>query len=55
MKGTRRKFTIAFKTDVVLDALKERFTTAQLAEKYELHPNQISSRKLSFWLMLNQF
>jgi len=38
----RRKFTTKFKTKVVLAALSERYTLAQLSEKYEIHPNQIS-------------
>jgi transposase len=40
-KQTRRKFTGDFKSKVVLEALKERSTTEELARKYELHPNQI--------------
>lgn len=44
----RRKFTSKFKTKVVLDALSERFTLAQLADKHKLHPNQISSWKREF-------
>ena len=45
MKKTRRKFTTAFKTKVVLEALKERQTLSELAEKFELHPNQITTLK----------
>ena len=48
MKRTRRHFSSNFKTRVVLEALKERESTHQLAEKYELHPNQISSWKKEF-------
>jgi len=48
MKKTRRKFTAAFKTQVVLEALKERQTLSELAQKYELHPNQISAWKQEF-------
>lgn len=44
----RRKFSSKFKTKVVLEALKERQTVAQLAQKYELHPNQISTWKKEF-------
>lgn len=44
----RRKFTTKFKTKVVLAALSERFTLAQLSEKYEIHPNQISQWKHQF-------
>lgn len=48
MKRTRRKFTSAFKTKVVLEALKERSTIQELAAKFELHPNQISEWKKEF-------
>ena len=48
MKRTRRKFTSEFKAKVALDALKERSTLAELAKKYELHPNQISKWKQEF-------
>ena len=45
---TRRKFTPAFKTKVVLEALKERTSLADLAQKYELQPTQISAWKREF-------
>lgn len=45
---TRRKFTSAFKTKVVLEALKERSSLAELAQKYELQPTQISAWKREF-------
>ena len=45
MKKVRRKFTAVFKARVALEALKERQTLAALAEKFELHPNQISQWK----------
>lgn len=48
MKKTRRRFTAAFKTKVVLEALKERSTLQELAAKFELHPNQITSWKKEF-------
>jgi transposase len=38
---TRRNFGAAFKAKVALEALKEQQTLAELATKYELHPNQI--------------
>lgn len=45
---TRRKFTSKFKKDVVIEALKERLTTNELAQKHELSPQQISSWKREF-------
>jgi len=48
MKNTRKKHSSAFKTRVVLDALKERQTISELAQKYELHPVHISNWKKSF-------
>ncbi len=47
-KQTRRKFKGDFKSKVVLEALKERSTTEELARKYELHPNQINTWKKEF-------
>jgi transposase len=47
-KQTRRRFTGDFKSKVVLEALKERSTTEELARKYELHPNQIHTWKKEF-------
>ncbi|MCP4123785.1 MAG: transposase [Bacteroidetes bacterium] len=40
-----RKFTSKFKAKVVLEALKERSSLANLAQKYELHPNMIAKWK----------
>lgn len=48
MKRTRRKFTIAFKTKVSIEALKERETLSELANRFDLHPNQISQWKREF-------
>ena len=45
MKRRRRKFSSALKAKVALEALKEQKTLAQLAQQYELHPNQISQWK----------
>lgn len=45
---TRRKFTAKFKTQVVLEALKERMSMTELAQKFELHPQQISNWKREF-------
>lgn len=40
---TRNKFTNKYKTKVVLEAIKERSTAVELAQKYKLHPSQIST------------
>lgn len=48
MGNKRRRFTSAFKTKVVLEALSERFTIQELARKHELHPNQITTWKRQF-------
>lgn len=45
---TRRKFTSKFKTKVVLEALKERQTVKELAQKYEVSPQQINNWKRDF-------
>jgi len=47
-KITRRKFSADFKAKVVIEALKERSTIEDLARKFELHPNQISTWKKEF-------
>ena len=44
----RRKFTSKFKTKVVLEALKERQSLSELAQKYELSPAQLSNWKKEF-------
>lgn len=48
MKKSRRTFTSTFKAKVVLEALKERNTVQQLADKFNLHPNQITTWKKEF-------
>jgi putative transposase len=48
MKNTRRKHSDSFKTEVVLEALKELKTLAELALEYQLSPAQISTWKAEF-------
>ena len=47
-KRQRRKFSSDFKLKVILEALREDSTLAQLSQKYELHGNQISKWKTDF-------
>lgn len=44
----RRKFTPKFKTKVVLEVLKERYTVKQICQKYELSPQVVNSWKRDF-------
>ena len=45
MGQKRRNFSSAFKARVAMEALKERETLAQLASKFDVHPNQITQWK----------
>lgn len=44
-KRPRRNHSPAFKAKVSLDALKGDQTIVELAERYQVHPNQIASWK----------
>jgi len=48
MKKSRRVFTGAFKAQVAIAALKERETLAELAKRFDLHPQMISKWKQEF-------
>jgi transposase len=48
MKKSRRKLGAAFKTKVALEALKDRQSLQELAEKFAVHPNQIGLWKKEF-------
>jgi transposase-like protein len=41
----RKKFDEQFKAQVALEAVKEELTLQELAEKYQVHPNQINVLK----------
>lgn len=45
---SKRKFSSEFKTKVALEALKEIESVSCLAQKYGLHPSQISAWKKEF-------
>jgi transposase len=42
---TRRRFSADFKAKVALEAIRGERTIAELAMKYQLHPNQITQWK----------
>lgn len=43
MKKASRKFTTKLKAQVAIAALQERESLAELAKRYELHPNRFRS------------
>lgn len=48
MTQSRRKFSITFKTQVVLESLSERLTMSELAIKHNIHPQQVALWKKEF-------
>jgi len=48
MRKERRKFSVAFKIKVALDAIKEKETLQQVASKFEVHAYHITQWKPEF-------
>ena len=48
MKGKRRKFSPQFKANVAIEAIRERYTLSELADKFEVSPVMISRWKKEF-------
>ena len=45
MTQNRKQYSAAFKAQIVLEALKETKTVAQIASEHQLHPNLVTKWK----------
>lgn len=45
MKGKRSKYKPEFKAEVAMEALKGDLTTAELAQRYKIHPAMVTQWK----------
>jgi transposase-like protein len=45
MKKLRRNHGAAFKAKVAIEAIKDEKTIVELAERFQVHPNQVSAWK----------
>jgi transposase len=48
MRKKRQNYSAEFKAKIAIEALKEQKTISELAQLYQVHPNQISTWKKEF-------
>jgi len=51
MMKTRRKIDAALKAKIALEAVREQATVSDLAQRHQVHPNQITPGRNSFSTM----
>ncbi|MCP3368601.1 hypothetical protein [Bradyrhizobium cajani] len=49
-KKTRRKIDAALKAKIALEALREQVSVADLAQRYEVHPNRFIPGRSNCWI-----